>query len=231
MLHRLSIIVPVLNEAALLPDMLARLQPLRERGHEVIVVDGGSADGSPAVAQPMTDVLVRTGAGRARQMNAGARAASGDIYWFLHADSRIAKHADHLILAALEDAPYGAWGRFDVSLTGRGWPMRVIETGMNLRSRLTGIATGDQGIFIRRESFEMLHGFADIELMEDIDISRRLKRLSRPVCLATRLLTSSRRWERDGVLSTVLLMWHLRLAYFLGCSPARLAARYRAFAP
>ncbi|MEI2783937.1 MAG: TIGR04283 family arsenosugar biosynthesis glycosyltransferase [Candidatus Competibacter sp.] len=158
-------------------------------------------------------------------MNAGARQANGDILWFLHADSLPPPDALSLIRAALAGRERG-WGRFDVRLSGRRPSLRMVEFSMNLRSRLTGIATGDQGIFVRRDLFERIGGYPPIALMEDIALSRTLKRYGRPVCLRQRVLTSSRRWERDGIARTVLLMWRLRLAYFLGADPDRLARIY-----
>lgn len=221
---RLSIILPVLNEAAGIVDCLESLQALRARGAELIVVDGGSRDGTPTRARLLADQVLTSPPGRARQMNTGAAVARGEVLWFLHADSGIPTGADRLILDAL--AEDRLWGRFDVRLSGTARALRIIEWSMNRRSRLTGIATGDQGIFVRREAFERVGGYPDIPLMEDIALSRALKRLDRPVCLHQRLITSSRRWERDGIWRTVFLMWRLRLAYWLGADPARLARRY-----
>lgn len=223
---RLSIIIPALNEAAQIAATLETLQPLRVQGHEIIVVDGGSNDGTPEHVQALCDRLVSAPRGRARQMNAGAQAAQGDVLWFLHADTRASAAAANALLAALAQ-PGCAWGRFDVRLSGPHPLLRVVEYLMNLRSRWTGIATGDQGIFVRRELFERLDGFPDIPLMEDIALSRRLKRQAAPACLRERLVTSSRRWEQYGVVRTIVLMWRLRFAYWLGVSPDRLAVLYR----
>lgn len=220
---RLSVIVPVLNEAPAIAGALAALQPLRAQGHEVIVVDGGSDDGTVALAQAGADRVIAAARGRARQMNAGAATARGDVLLFLHADTRLPPRADRLIVEALA---HRGWGRFDVRLSGRQPMLRVIERAMNWRSRLTGIATGDQAIFVRRDRFEAVGGFPGIPLMEDIALSRRLKAFGPPRCLAARVVTSSRRWEAGGIARTVLLMWRLRLAYFLGADPARLAQRY-----
>ncbi len=222
----LSIIVPTLNEAAAVGAMLAALQPLRAAGYELIVVDGGSEDETVQRAAAHVDVLLQASRGRARQMNAGAGAAQGAVLWFLHADSLPPPQAGKLILEGLARSGRD-WGRFDVRLSGAHTLLRVVERLMNLRSRITGIATGDQGMFVRRELFERLGGFPDIELMEDIALSRALNRIGPPLCLDTPLLSSSRRWEQGGIVRTILLMWSLRLAYALGVSPARLLRWYR----
>ncbi len=217
---KLSIVVPVLNEADALAGGLAALAPLRLRGHEVIVADGGSEDGSRELAVPLADRVIAAPRGRAAQMNAGAAVASGAALLFLHADTRLPPDADALLRAALRRH---AWGRFDIRIEGRSPLLAMIGFFMNLRSRLSGIATGDQAIFVRRDAF---CGFPEIELMEDIAFSKAMKRISPPACLRERVLTSGRRWERRGVLRTMLLMWRLRLAYFLGAAPDELARRY-----
>ncbi len=221
----LSVIMPVFNEAAIIRAALRTLQPLRQAGHELIVVDGGSSDEGPALSSGLADRIILSGRGRARQMNAGAGVAKGDILLFLHADTMLPRGADRLITEGLERSAR-CWGRFDVRLAGRQRPLRLVEALMNLRSRLSGIATGDQAIFVRRSTFQKIGGFPPIELMEDIALSKRLKRLSRPLCLEQRVITSSRRWEQHGILSTILFMWRMRLAYFFGADPARLAQRY-----
>ena len=220
----LSIVVPVLDEAEGIATALAALAPLRARGAEVIVADGGSEDGTPALALPHADRVLTAPRGRARQMNAGAAVARGETLLFLHADTRLPAEADRLVAAAL--AGGAQWGRFDVAIDGRQALLPLIAALMNLRSRLTGIATGDQAIFVARAAFEAAGGFADIPLMEDIDFSRRMRRVSGPVCLRAKVVTSGRRWERHGVLRTVLLMWTLRLRYFLGGAPEKLARSY-----
>ena len=222
---KLSIIVPTLNEGAQIAATLAALQPLRTLGHEILIVDGGSSDDTGERAQPLCDRVVNAPRGRARQMNAGAQAARGDVLWFLHADTRASLPAIDALLAALTQ-PRCQWGRFDVHLSGTHPLLRIVEKLMNVRSRWTGIATGDQGIFVRRRLFERVGGYQDIPLMEDIELSRRLKREVAPVCLRECLLTSSRRWERYGVVRTILLMWHLRFAYWLGVPPERLVTHY-----
>jgi rSAM/selenodomain-associated transferase 2 len=222
---KLSVIVPALDEAAAIAATLAPLQAWRAAGHEVLLVDGGSRDGTPELAAALVDRTIVTAPGRARQMNAGALAATGDGLLFLHADTQLPADAERSIVAAF--AAGRVWGRFDVRLSGRQPLLRVVERLMNWRSRLTGIATGDQAIFVRRGDFAAVGGFPDIPLMEDVALSRALRRRGRPVCLRGPAVTSSRRWEANGVLRTVLLMWRLRLAYFLGANPAALARRYR----
>jgi rSAM/selenodomain-associated transferase 2 len=221
----ISIIVPVLNEAQGISESLAALAPLRARGHEVIVVDGGSSDKTPDLARRAADRVVSAPRGRASQMNAGAALARGEVLVFLHADTRLPEGAGARILQGLA-ASCRAWGRFDVRIEGASVFLPVIAFFMNLRSRATGIATGDQAMFVRREAFERAGGFPPLELMEDIALSRSLKRVSRPLCLAEKAVTSGRRWERHGVLRTVFLMGWLRLAFFLGAAPASLARFY-----
>jgi len=224
---RLSIVMPVLDEAAGIAASLASLRPLRERGAEVIVVDGGSRDGTRSLAAPLADRVIESPRGRSLQMNAGAAAATGEALVFLHADTRLPDRADAAIAAALATHE---WGRFDVTIEGRSRWLPVVAAFMNARSRLTGIATGDQALFARRAAFASVKGFAPIPLMEDIAFSRAMKRRGAPACLAARVRTSGRRWERHGPLRTIVLMWRLRLAYFLGADPARLAERYAAHA-
>jgi rSAM/selenodomain-associated transferase 2 len=218
--ERLSIVVPALNEVGGLAAALRALQPLRRRGHQVIVADGGSTDGTPELAIALCDRVIAAPRGRALQMNAGARAAHGDVLVFLHADTRLPPDADEAIRDALQEH---CWGRFDVEIAGRHPLLGVVACAMNLRSRLTGIATGDQAIFVRRDAFR---GFPEIALMEDIAFSKAMKRKGRPACLAARALTSGRRWEARGVLRTIVLMWRLRLLYFLGVRPEVLARLY-----
>jgi rSAM/selenodomain-associated transferase 2 len=219
----LSIVIPVLNEANGIAELLARLAVLREEGAQVIVVDGGSVDGTPNIAVPLADLVLISPKGRAMQMNAGAAVATGDALLFLHADTVLPEDAMQAIDAGLRDR---AWGRFDVALDGRHPILPVIAAMMNLRSRLTGIATGDQAIFMRRVVFEALGGFRPMPLMEDIEFCGRARRLGAPACLRRRVRTSGRRWERRGVWRTILLMWRLRLAYFFGADPKRLAVEY-----
>ena len=225
-MKRISVIVPALNEAAGIGDTLAALAPLRAAGHEVIVVDGGSSDGTAETAAPLADRVIASPAGRALQMNAGAAVADGELLLFLHADTRLPEGAERLLMDGMGHGTH-RWGRFDVRLSGRHPLLRLVERAMNLRSRLTAVATGDQAIFVERELFAKLNGYAEIPLMEDVELSKRLRRAGRPLCLRPPLTTSSRRWEERGVLRTILLMWRLRLAYLLGADPAGLARRYR----
>lgn len=219
----LSVIVPVLDESAGVAACLRSLAPLRDRGAEVIVVDGGSTDGTPALAQSLADAVLSSPRGRARQMNAGARRARGDALLFLHADTLLPEGADRLVREALATKE---WGRFDVRIDSASPSLRVVAMLMNLRSRWTGVATGDQAMFVRRSAFEAAGGFPDIALMEDIALSRTLRARGRPACLRERVVTSGRRWERGGVARTILLMWRLRFAYWRGADPADLARRY-----
>jgi rSAM/selenodomain-associated transferase 2 len=221
----LSIIIPVLNEAENIPALLDSLQPLRRRGAEVVVVDGGSSDDTADLARAGADQVLLSAPGRARQMNAGAAAARGEILCFLHADSRLPEGADGLMINGLSHSRR-SWGRFDVTISGTHPLLRVIACTMNWRSRLTGIATGDQGLFVTRSLFEAAGHFPDIALMEDIALSRQLKIYGAPLCIAHRLTTSGRRWEKHGVWRTMLLMWRLRLAYWLGADPDKLVLRY-----
>lgn len=219
-----SIVMPVLNEAEAIAGRLEALAPLRAAGAELIVVDGGSADESAARAAPLADRLVVSARGRARQMNAGARAARGDILLFLHADTALPDGA--LVYVAEGVRKGAAWGRFDVEIVGRSALLPLVALTMNIRSRLTGIATGDQAIFVRRDVFERTGGFPEIALMEDVALSKRLKSVGPPFCVSGRARTSGRRWDRNGALRTVVLMWRLRLSYFLGADPNVLARRY-----
>jgi rSAM/selenodomain-associated transferase 2 len=226
----LSIIIPCYNEAEGIVVALTALQAMRKRGAEVILVDGGSTDGTVALAAPLVDRVSAAPRGRARQMNTGAALARGEILLFLHADGLLPEAADGLVIAGLHRTRK-MWGRFDICLDGRHPLLRVIGAAMNLRSRLTGIATGDQGIFVTRSLFEAVGCFPDIALMEDVALCRRLRRYGSPLRVPHRLTASGRRWEKHGVLRTVFLMWRLRLAYALGANPDKLALRYAAHKP
>ena len=224
MKQSMSIVVPVLNEAAGIAQTLAALAALRTRGVQVIVVDGGSTDGTVALASPWADAVIAAPCGRARQMNAGAALAMGDVLLFLHADTQLPPAADQLVVDALRQS---GWGRFDVAIVGAPRMLRLVALLMNLRSRWSGIATGDQAFFMRRTLFDAVGGFPDQPLMEDIEMSRRLRAVSSPVCLRARVNTSGRRWESRGVWRTIFLMWRLRWRYWRGEPAAALAKAYR----
>jgi rSAM/selenodomain-associated transferase 2 len=223
---KLSVIVPVLNETQELPRLIERLLRLSRSGAEIILADGESDDGSAAVAESAGLTVIRAARGRARQMNAGAALATGDVLLFLHADTQLADDAGDCIAQAVADGK-SLWGRFDVCISGRAFMLRVVSRMMNLRSRLTGIATGDQAVFVTRAAFDAVGGFPDQPLMEDIELSRRLLALSRPACLARCVTTSGRRWEARGVWRTILLMWRLRWGYWRGKPVQELAEAYR----
>ena len=224
-LARLSVIVPVLNEESAIQRTLDSLQAWRDDGAEIIVVDGGSRDQTLTLARPLADRVLVAGPGRAQQMNRGACAARAPTLLFLHADSILPTMGLRSILTVLDQG--ARWGWHDIRLSGPHWPFRMIERMMNLRSRLTRVATGDQAIFVEAALFRHCGGFPDIELMEDIALSQRLRGHARPVCMPGPCLTSSRRWERHGIWRTVLLMWQLRLRFFFGAQPRDLARMYR----
>ncbi len=221
---RLSIVIPTLNEAMALPGLLGSLVLWRRAGDEIIVSDGGSDDGTRDIAKAHGARVVDAPRGRARQMNAGAALASGDVLWFLHADSGVNQELREEFAGAVANG--AVWGRFDVRLSGRGAALQVIAWSMNRRSRLTGIATGDQGIFVRRALFERMGGYPDQPLMEDVALSARLRHEARPTCVRGPLITASRRWETHGLWWTVVLMWRLRFAYWRGADPHALHRRY-----
>jgi len=219
----ISIVVPALDEEA---QIAAALASARAPGvREVIVVDGGSRDATARVARQHADAVLSAPRGRAVQMNAGAAAAGGDVLLFLHADTRLPPGFDSAVLAALAD-PAVVGGRFDLRLVPGTPLLRLVGGLINLRSRLSRIATGDQALFVRRSVFEALGGFAAIPLMEDVAFTQALKRRGRIACLREQVETSSRRWLRDGPLRTILLMWWLRLLYACGVAPERLRRRY-----
>ena len=221
----LCVVMPVLNEAQAIEATLQALAPLRQCGARVVVVDGGSQDDTMAKARPHADAVISAPRGRAAQMNAGAALGWGEVLLFLHADTTLPDGADERLLQALTQGHL--WGRFDVRIAGRHRMLAVVATMMNLRSRWTGIATGDQAMFMRREVFAQLGGFAPMPLMEDIDMSRRLRGLGAPACLRERVITSGRRWEQRGVWRTMALMWRLRWRYWRGESAHALAQDYR----
>jgi rSAM/selenodomain-associated transferase 2 len=226
MAARLSIVVPTLNEAQRIVSCLQGLRALRKRGAELIVADGGSTDGTVVLARPWADRVLVSPRGRAKQMNAGASAATADVLLFLHADTQLPPDALTALETALADAQV-SWGRFDVQIDGSPPLLKVVAFLMNLRSRWSRIATGDQAIFVRRDMFQRIGGFPEQPLMEDIELSKRLRKLSRPACLRQRVVTSGRRWEQHGVLRTIGLMWLLRALYWMGLPAERLARMYR----
>ncbi len=221
---KISIIIPVLNEERNLSRLGDYLRAVRQQGHEVIIVDGGSADNTLHVAYDITDTVIISIPGRAIQMNSGAAIAVGELLLFLHADTSLPADAIQILCALSPSKNY--WGRFDVRLSSAKFVFRLIEALMNRRSCLTSIATGDQAIFVEKNLFQRVGGFPEIALMEDIEISRRLKKIVKPFCLKQKVITSSRRWENNGVVATVLLMWKLRLYYFFGVSPEKLKRLY-----
>ncbi|MGB9150817.1 MAG: TIGR04283 family arsenosugar biosynthesis glycosyltransferase [Burkholderiales bacterium] len=222
---QLSVIVPTLNEADGIQAFLGALSPLRARGHEIIVADGGSSDATKALARPLADHVLDAPKGRAAQMNAGAALAKNPILLFLHADTFLPKQADRIIADALSGER--KWGRFDVALKGEHRLLGLVGWSMNLRSRFTGIATGDQALFVTRELFRRANGFPAIALMEDIALAKTLRRISAPVCLRAKVVSSGRRWDKYGLWRTVFFMWRLRLAFFFGADPQQLARRYQ----
>jgi len=223
MTFQISTVIPVLNEAKHLAAKLQALQPHRN-SCQLLLIDGGSHDASEAIAAPWVDKFRRSPPGRARQMNLGAAEADADILLFLHADTQLPDNAVTLIIQAVADGC--PWGRFDVLFDNPKPIFKVIAMMMNLRSRLTGIATGDQCLFVTRQAFQTVGGFPEIALMEDIAMSARLKKYGKPCCLNAKVITSARRWEQHGVFKTILLMWRMRLAYFFGADPDDLAKRY-----
>jgi len=222
---KLSIVMPTLNEAEVIEDTLSALQGFRQHGVEIVLVDGGSRDQTQTLARPWVDQLVSTSPGRASQMNAGAKAAQGDVLLFLHADTQLP--ADGIDQISHATAQGAGWGRFNVRISGRSQTLALVSLLMNTRSRITGIATGDQAIFVSRTLFDKVGGFPVQALMEDIELSKRLRQLERPHCLAGPAVTSGRRWEKRGVWKTIFLMWRLRWLYWRGVSPAWLAQKYR----
>jgi len=219
----ISVVLPVLNEEQSIRGTLQSL--IRLTPYEIIVVDGGSRDRTLEICKEFAVDVMHAERGRARQMNVGARRASGEVLLFLHADTRLPQSALNDIAAALSDSRY-LGGRFDVELEGAHWMLKIVGTLINYRSRATKIATGDQALFVRREVFDRMGGFPDIPLMEDIGFCRALKRIGGVACLRSRVITSARRWERDGVWRTIFKMWSLKVCYLAGVSPMRLKRFY-----
>ncbi|MGY4876973.1 TIGR04283 family arsenosugar biosynthesis glycosyltransferase [Vreelandella aquamarina] len=227
-LPRLSIIMPMLNEAETIEASLQPLQRVREAGVEIIVVDGGSTDESIALATVLADRVLISDPGRARQMNQGAQVARSSALLFLHADTQLPPEAETAAIDMIAQAlKTHHWGRFDIRLAGKSRWLPVVSTLINLRSRLSGIATGDQGMFVRRNTFFALGGFPDQPLMEDIELSRRLNPWSPPACLSGKVVSSGRRWDQFGAVPTIYLMWRLRYRYWRGINATQLAKEYR----
>ena len=220
---QLSIIIPVVNEAGHLADRLQALQALRDLC-QLLLVDGESNDDSAKIAKPLVDQVLFSPRGRARQMNLGASQTHAEILLFLHADTHLPKDAINQIIEAAAQGYH--WGRFDVNFDSPQAIFKLIAFMMNWRSRLTGIATGDQALFMTRQAFNAVNGFPDIALMEDITICSSLKKLGKPCCLRSKVVTSARRWQEQGIIKTILLMWWLRLRYFLGANPSDLLLHY-----
>lgn len=220
----ISVIIPTFNEARTIQHFLQALQILRQQGHELILVDGQSNDKTIQLASPFVDQLFSSQKGRAKQQRLGAKKAKGDIFLFLHADTQLPPHAIEDILEKCDNN--SAWGRFNVQLSGDSWFFRIIEKMMNKRSCWTGICTGDQAIFVTRLLYKQVKGMPNIALMEDIELSKRLLKYHKPLCLDSIVITSSQRWEKNGILNTILLMWSLRLQYFFGTKPADLLKKY-----
>lgn len=221
----IAVIIPLLNEAEILPTLMNQLERLHQAGMQVIVVDGGSDDGTRERLAATAFHVIDGPRGRALQMNAGARHADAELLLFLHADTVLPDNSVQLIIDSNTDGY--CWGRFDVQITGEHFMLPVIARMMNWRSRLTKIATGDQALFMRREIFQQVNGFPQQSLMEDIEISKQLKRLGRPACLRQKVTTSGRRWQENGVWKTILLMWRLRFDYWRGVDASQLAGRYQ----
>ena len=220
---KFSIIIPTLNEEKTILHCLLDLQPLRNRS-EIIVVDGESADNTRTLAAPLAHKVTISEKGRAKQMNIGAWQATGDILIFLHADTRLPENALQLIQQKINSTRQ--WGRFDIQLSGNHFVLKVIACMMNWRSRLTGIATGDQVIFVTHRAFEKAGLYPEISLMEDIALCKALKKISPPICLKAKVISSGRRWERNGIYKTIFLMWSIRLRYFFGADPQTLDFLY-----
>lgn len=221
---KFSIIIPTLHEEKSIPSCLLALQSLRSCC-EIIVVEAGNTDDSPGASiAALVDKLLTSEKGRALQMNKGAEQATGEVLIFLHADTYLPENALSLIQQQISSNR--PWGRFDIQLSGHSFMLKVIAWMMNRRSRLTGIATGDQVIFVRQDVFAAAGRYPEIALMEDIALCKALKKISPPLCLKAKVTSSARRWEQFGIFKTILLMWSMRLRYFCGADPQTLAPLY-----
>lgn len=221
---RLSIIIPTLNESTQIEFYLKKLQALRQQGHEVIIVDGGSYDNTVSLASSLCDRVIHSKKSRAIQMNLGVTLATGDYFIFLHADTLLPK--EFITIFSEINNSDNSWGRFDIKLSGKNLLFRLIERCINFRSRVTGIATGDQVIFVGRELFQSIKGFPEIAIMEDIAISKILLKQSKPICFKAQVISSSRRWEKNGIIKTILKMWLMRFLYFLNYDTNKLEKIY-----
>lgn len=221
----LSIIVPVLNEARTIAGVLNTLRPFRQRGAEIIVVDGGSDDDTAQLAQPLADRVVKAPRGRAAQMNEGAKVASGFIFLFLPTETRLPPDADTQMMVG-RNRDTSVWGRFDMHLTGRHPLLPIVARILNWRSRMSGIASSEQAIFVQRETFFRLGGFADIPVMDDVEMSKRLKAISPPICVTSRVTVPGKRFDREGFWTTLRMMWLMRFRYRTGMKPAEILKRY-----
>lgn len=222
---KISIIIPSYHESHQLRDLVTSLEPFRKAGHEVIVVNGDATDHTVKTIASYVDHIIVSDKGRARQMNAGVQHATGDRYWFLHVDTTLLNPSG-AYQSVLYHLNPEQWGRFSIHFDSTHFMFKIIAKMMNVRSKLSGIATGDQGIFVHQQAFQKVQGYTDIALMEDIDLCRKLKQISRPINSHLLIQTSARRWEKHGIIRTVLLMWWLRLRYFFGADPAKLAELY-----
>ena len=238
-MNTVSIIIPILNEADNLPLLFENISIINPAPQQIILVDGGSTDGSIAVAKALindfftikkSDIkwqVIKSTAGRAIQMNAGATQATGDILLFLHADTQLPVTATSDLSLAMQKADNNyKWGRFDVRLDSRSPMLWLVAAMMNGRSRLTGIATGDQAIFIKSDLFKQIGGYPQQPLMEDIELCKNLKGIAKPACLSSKVITSARRWQQHGTWRTIILMWHLRYDYWRGVSAESIKQRY-----
>ncbi|MCZ6805202.1 MAG: TIGR04283 family arsenosugar biosynthesis glycosyltransferase [Proteobacteria bacterium] len=222
---KLSVVIPTLNESDQIEQGLNKLQSLRHQGHEVIVVDGGSNDNTVSLASPLCDRVIQSERSRSIQMNAGSAAASGQCILYLHADTDLPEDVADIFSKIINIE--NVWGRFDIQLSGQSWMFRIIETCMNTRSRITGIATGDQVIFVGKELFSKVNGFPEIALMEDVAISKLLINFSKPICFTEKVVSSNRRWKENGIIKTIIKMWIIRLLYYFQFDTERLAKLYQ----
>jgi len=228
LINMLSIIIPTLNEEENIEALLQHVQSTAQtRDYEIIVVDGGSHDNTLSIAQSHCDDVLTAKSGRGTQLNAGVERSTGDVFLFLHADTQLPNHFDAMIFERIAKNPMKGWGFFSIKLSGQRLIFQVIAKLINVRSKFTSIATGDQCLFVTRNAFHQINGYKSIPLMEDVDFTKRLKKYGTPIFIKESVVTSSRRWEEKGVVRTILLMWWLRLLFFIGVSPEKLSGLYR----